>query len=186
MCRCSVPRGWDPGVIWPGHRRHSTLIFYLRFIPPSPWDEAGQDKRNPIQSLFLEDFLPAASGWWWRGQSTILHMHHPSWKLAHILLKSWLKTEQHKILSFFFQPCWAWIPFTVFPDRMYHHDLQSWDQSKKNVNLNRAQHILLEGVQDTIRATFGWRKEVMRIWSVMRTMMWFLLWSVLKFVLIHQ
>ena len=31
----------------------------------------------------------------------------------------------------FDQPCWAWIPFTVFPDRMYHHDLQSWDQSKK-------------------------------------------------------
>ena len=131
MCRCSVPRGWDPGVIWPGHRRHSTLIFYLSFIPPSPWDEAGQDKRNPIQSLFLEDFLPAASGWWWRGQSTILQYAPPKLKISthfiKVLAEDW--TTQNFII--FFQPCWAWIPFTVFPDRMYHHDLQSWDQSKK-------------------------------------------------------
>ena len=137
MCRCSVPRGWDPGVIWPGHRRHSTLIFYLRFIPPSPWDEAGQDKRNPIQSFFLFTCclrLVVARTIYYNPYAL------PKLKISTHFIKSWLKTENMKFYRFS-----ALLSLNTLHS-ISGSNVSSWlailGSIQKNVNLNRAQHIV--------------------------------------------
>ena len=97
-------------------------MFYLHFIPPSPYNEAGQDRRN---ILFEGRYLPVTGGGC-QIYGPNFQAQYTSWKMARCDYSSCIGFLSTHFIQLF-QPCWAWIPFTVFPDRMYHHELQTLD-----------------------------------------------------------
>ena len=82
-------------------------IIYLRFIPPSPKDEAGQDRRK-ISINF--PYLIA------NRRQVCSHPLQSGQLRWHTFNKRFINYSPNWVFIQF-QPCWAWIPFTVFPDQ---------------------------------------------------------------------
>ena len=108
-------------------------MFYLHFIPPSPYNEAGQDRRKiSIHILYLDANSKIRQVCSRPLQSRQLKAGHFS--------KRFFQEQYELSIPTKFQPCWAWIPFTVFPDQ----NLSSYKASHNFSSRNHLQYLYLQ------------------------------------------
>ena len=154
-------------------------IFYLRFIPPSPCDEAGQDKRN----------IPSWESWYLPANSGGCQVKRPNsqtqctgWNMANLV-----QFYLHFLISTYSRKHFSPVELE-YPSQYFRIDciimifnlgsISKYQPEKEQLNW--------KGAQFVIRTSFSLKKtNVVNSWPDMKYHDIFH-WSVLKFVLIHQ